>query len=364
MLSYTVLVESATGIRPVGFRAPGYTSTRTVFDALELESVAYDSSVFPCPAYYGAKAAAIGGTTFLVEDFVPERIEVDLAAPEGPVAAGGKLSIDVDAQYLYGAPAAGLALEGETVIKPAKEVPGFAGYSFGLDDDQLTPERAPLVELPLTGPDGRATVTATLPTLAATTRPLEAEVTVRVRQASGRAVEERITRPVAPSGPMIGVQPLLSGDQVSEGATAGSEVIAIGPSGARIDLAGARWELLKVNRRFQWYRDGSSWTYEPIVSTQRVANGTVDLTTGDTARISAAVDWGSYRLEVTDPGSATTATSVTFSAGRVSPPSHADTPDRPEVGPAHADHAPDPDHNQAPPSRPPTSSRPRSSTQR
>ena len=54
------LIESATGIRPVGFRAPGYTITRTVFDALELEGVAYDSSVFPCPAYYGAKAAAIG----------------------------------------------------------------------------------------------------------------------------------------------------------------------------------------------------------------------------------------------------------------------------------------------------------------
>lgn len=291
-------------------------------------------------AYVDPKAQAIGGTTFLVEDYVPERIEVSLEAAQGPVTAGGQLAIDVDAQYLYGAPAAGLTLEGETVIKPAEEVPGFAGYSFGLDDDQLTPERAPLVELPLTGPDGRATISAGIPTFAATTRPLEAEVTVRVREASGRAVEERITRAVAPSAPMIGVKPLFSGDQVSEGATAGFEVIAIGTSGERIDLAGASWELLKVNRRFQWYRDGSNWTYEPIVSTQRVANGTVDLATGDTARISAAVDWGSYRLEVTDPGSATTATSVTFSAGWVSLSAQADTPDVLEVGLDKADYTP------------------------
>ncbi len=52
-------IERATGVRPVGFRAPGYTITDEVFDVLEDLGVRYDSSVFPCPAYYGAKAAAI-----------------------------------------------------------------------------------------------------------------------------------------------------------------------------------------------------------------------------------------------------------------------------------------------------------------
>ena len=48
------------GYRPVGFRAPGYTITDKLFDVLASEGFAYDSSVFPCPAYYGAKTAAIG----------------------------------------------------------------------------------------------------------------------------------------------------------------------------------------------------------------------------------------------------------------------------------------------------------------
>ncbi len=53
-------IERATGRRPVGFRAPGYTITDELFDVLSEEGVAYDSSVFPCPAYYGAKVSAIG----------------------------------------------------------------------------------------------------------------------------------------------------------------------------------------------------------------------------------------------------------------------------------------------------------------
>lgn len=53
-------IELATGERPVGFRAPGYTITDEVFDVLEEVGVEYDASVFPCPAYYAAKTAAIG----------------------------------------------------------------------------------------------------------------------------------------------------------------------------------------------------------------------------------------------------------------------------------------------------------------
>lgn len=54
-------IERATGVRPVGFRAPGYTITDEVFEVLAELGVRYDSSVFPCPPYYGAKAAAIAG---------------------------------------------------------------------------------------------------------------------------------------------------------------------------------------------------------------------------------------------------------------------------------------------------------------
>jgi hypothetical protein len=57
------VIGEATGQKPIGFRAPGYTITDEVFEVLAELGVAYDSSVFPCPAYFAAKAAAIGAIT-------------------------------------------------------------------------------------------------------------------------------------------------------------------------------------------------------------------------------------------------------------------------------------------------------------
>ena len=56
-------IERVTGKRPVGFRAPGYTITDTVFEALRDLDIAYDSSVFPCPSYFAAKSAKIAAIT-------------------------------------------------------------------------------------------------------------------------------------------------------------------------------------------------------------------------------------------------------------------------------------------------------------
>jgi hypothetical protein len=52
-------IERVTGRAPRGFRAPGYTITDELFSVLQELGVTYDSSVFPCPAYYGLKVAAI-----------------------------------------------------------------------------------------------------------------------------------------------------------------------------------------------------------------------------------------------------------------------------------------------------------------
>src|SRR5262249_49943456 len=52
-------IEKATGTKPRGFRAPGYTMTDELLGLLENAGVAYDSSVFPCPVYWGLKRAAL-----------------------------------------------------------------------------------------------------------------------------------------------------------------------------------------------------------------------------------------------------------------------------------------------------------------
>ena len=53
-------VKAAIGHKPVGFRAPGYNINMGVVELLRQQHYLYDSSVFPCPTYYAAKAGAIG----------------------------------------------------------------------------------------------------------------------------------------------------------------------------------------------------------------------------------------------------------------------------------------------------------------
>jgi hypothetical protein len=51
--------ERALGVRPSGFRAPGYTVTDELLELVQETGHTYDSSVFPCPSYYAAKIAAM-----------------------------------------------------------------------------------------------------------------------------------------------------------------------------------------------------------------------------------------------------------------------------------------------------------------
>jgi peptidoglycan/xylan/chitin deacetylase (PgdA/CDA1 family) len=53
------VIDRVTGVRPTGFRAPGYVVTDTLLDLLREQGLRYDSSVFPCPSYYALKAAAV-----------------------------------------------------------------------------------------------------------------------------------------------------------------------------------------------------------------------------------------------------------------------------------------------------------------
>lgn len=52
-------IEQITGLRPVGFRAPGYNIDDAILETLQERRYLYDSSIFACPPYYAAKAAVM-----------------------------------------------------------------------------------------------------------------------------------------------------------------------------------------------------------------------------------------------------------------------------------------------------------------
>jgi hypothetical protein len=52
-------IEREVGVRPRGFRAPGYTVSDGLLEVVREAGHDYDSSVFPCASYYAAKAMAL-----------------------------------------------------------------------------------------------------------------------------------------------------------------------------------------------------------------------------------------------------------------------------------------------------------------
>ncbi len=243
-------------------------------------------------AFTDPKRPPVGEASFLVEDYVADRIEFDLTSTAKVIPRNAPAQLSVDGHFLYGAPASQLDLQGAVTIAAAKERPGFAGYAFGLFDDDVTAVRQDLDDLPATDATGKASFPVKLDKIPVTSRPLEATITVSMAESGGRAVERKLTLPVAPAAPMIGVKPAFSGRSLGDGANADFDVVMAGPDGKMLAQSGLRYELLRVETSYQWYRQNGQWEYEPVKRTERVANGTVDVAAGQAGAHFAAGEMG------------------------------------------------------------------------
>jgi uncharacterized protein YfaS (alpha-2-macroglobulin family) len=297
------------------------------------------SGTWHVQAFTDPKRPPVGETTFLVEDYVPDRIEFDLTSLAASIAPNNPAAMKVAGRFLYGAPAAGLTLEGEVTITAAKERPGFAGYQFGLADETVEAVKQSLEDLPETDAAGKANFSVALDKVPASTHPLQAQIAVRLAEAGGRAVERTLTLPVKPSANMIGVKPLFSGRALADGAAATFDVLAVASDGTAVAQSGLHYQLLRIETHYQFYKRDGQWNYEPVKTTTRVADGAFDVAPDKPGHLSLPVHFGRYRLEVAtaDPNGPVTA--IDFDAGWYVE-ANADTPDMLEVAMDKPDYQP------------------------
>jgi uncharacterized protein YfaS (alpha-2-macroglobulin family) len=278
-------------------------------------------------AFTDPKGSSAGETTFMVEDYVPERLEFDLTSKDKLIKAGTPVELKVEGHFLYGAPASDLQLEGDMLVAPAAGRPGFSSYQFGVDDEETTSnERTPIDDLPQSDADGVATFPVSLDKPPTSTRPQEAQIFVRMAEAGGRAVERKLVLPVAPAAAEIGVKPLFGDKNVAEGDKADFDVVFVSADGKMLPRDGLRYQLMKIESRWQWYRENSQWEFEPVKSTSRVADGDLTIVADKPTRISFMPQPGRYRLDVKSSDPDGPITSVQFDVGWYSDGS-ADTPD-------------------------------------
>jgi uncharacterized protein YfaS (alpha-2-macroglobulin family) len=277
-------------------------------------------------------AAPLAESLVLVEDFVPERMALDLSAPDTPVSSDGRMMLRAEGRFLYGAPAAGLALEGTIAAVPTRSWDAAENYFFGLAEEEGTGRSvADLTDLDLLSDDGTAAISAELPPLPATTRLLRAEAIVRLREPGGRAVEDKLSRIIAPRGVMIGIDPQFADDAVDENSEARFRIAAFDPDGTVTAAEPQPWRLERIERRYQWYRSDGNWRYEPADFTTLVAAGTMALDGAAPAELVLPVEWGRYRLSVGGAGVTDPVASIQFDAGWFVSASATDTPDGLEI---------------------------------
>jgi len=157
---------------------------------------------------------------------------------------------------------------------------------------------------------------------------LEAFIVARLADGSARPVERRLTAPVRPAGPVIGIKPLFD-DVVGEGSEAAFEVIGLRPNLTAMPMQ-VNWTLNRVERQYQWYQVYGNWNWEPTTRRTRIAKGTAVL--GDTPlTLSQPVDWGRYELVIEREDGEYTSAAVDFYAGWYVSADASSTPDRLEM---------------------------------
>jgi hypothetical protein len=269
----------------------------------------------------------LASEAFLVEDFLPERIDFTLNLPEGPMKMSDGAEIAIAARYLFGAPGADLPVEGDYRLSAADGLADYPGFRFGKYDEPFSTYFDSISETGPTDPDGNGIAFVTLPDLGETAnRPLTARFALRLTEGSGRPVERTIERTILPNLPVIGIKPAFKDDVAAENSEAAFDLIAVGPDGKRAPLK-AHWTLNRLETHYQWYAMYGQWNWDVTTTRTRVAQGDVDLGADGPASIAPKVEWGNYELVVESSEGGYSVASTSFYAGWYAPADAARTPD-------------------------------------
>jgi uncharacterized protein YfaS (alpha-2-macroglobulin family) len=252
---------------------------------------------------------------FQVEDFLPERLALELKGSDTPIASADSAVFDITGRYLYGAPASGNSLTGLLYVRPLREaVPALPGYQFGsITETELKQD----LEIEASTLDAQGKLSLNVESTWAKARsPVQLILQASLQESGGRPITRRLVQSVWPAEQMPGVRPLFgdtasSEDEYDEAAgmpqTDGDgpvefEVLVADSAGNKLAADNVKVRLVRERRDYYWnYSDGDGWSYHYNEKFLNLNEETVSLKQGATAKVSFPVESGPYRVEVEDP---------------------------------------------------------------
>lgn len=251
-----------------------------------------------------------------VEEFIPERLKLNLNAQE-TLAPGEPLSLTAEGAWLYGSPAAGNRFTARLTVQvdqhPIQSLKDFF-FSDALMDLPAAPRD--VVEDGELDEEGKLSADIAIDEATAPTGPVQVVVAGSVYESGGRAVTRALKRTIWPAEAIVGVRPLFD---MNDGATPESdaefEIIRANAAGEALASKPLKVKLLREERHYNWrWVDGGGWTSDFTSNWNSDAEQDITLAAGQRGRFGAPVNWGGYRLEITDPETGLT-TRVPFQAG-------------------------------------------------
>ncbi len=265
----------------------------------------YDSPSAQSPA---------GVFEFHVEEFLPERMKLDLSAePEHP-GPEDAIEVDVNGEYLYGAPAAGNRLEAKVLVKARRELTeDLKGFLFGRAGDKDYQDYWEMEEITLDDA-GHATLTVES-RWKEIESPLSVWVIASLYESGGRPVTRNIRRTMWPADKLVGVRPHFD-DLLADAGPVTFDVVRTDPAGERLPAENLLMTLTKEDRDYYWeYSESTGWRYQYSEKTYRFLTDAMTLEGGKAEPYTLHLERGQYLLSIEDPETGLT-TSVRFRVGR------------------------------------------------
>ncbi|WP_263140715.1 alpha-2-macroglobulin [Pseudomonas sp. RIT-PI-AD] len=240
---------------------------------------------------------------FLVEDFLPERLALELKGSDAPLRPGENANFQVEGRYLYGAPASGNRLSGQVYVRPLRDaVEALPGYQFGsVSEEELSQD----LELDESTLDGEGKGSIDLESRWADVKsPLKLILQASLQESGGRPITRRLVQPVWPAERLPGLRALFDGEEVDADSQASFELLVADAAGNKLAADNLKVRLVRERRDYYWnFSDSDGWSYHYNEKYLTLSEESLSIAAGDTAKVSFPVEWGPYRVEVEDPDS-------------------------------------------------------------
>ena len=239
-----------------------------------------------------------GSVSYSVEDFIPQRIAVELDTEDAPFLPGDDVrTVDVESRFLYGAPGAGLTVTSQVRIEP--DLSPFAtweGYRWGPHTSYFN-EQTLRLEPQTTDGEGQATLQIAPGRRGQDAQiPLRLNAVISVLEPGGRAVTESVRIPYRPSPLYLGTKPGFEG-RLGREDRGNFDVALVNANGEGVDQA-FDWRIIAIDYHYDWYREGERWRWRRSRTVRTVNEGRGDTDAGFAQVPVSGLDWGEHELIV------------------------------------------------------------------